>query len=146
MALYIPAGRCRRRTLYIGIGALVVGLALGALFGRASAPTISDKVHSVQNDARRTAASLRVIAVHDETGAISTQGNRDAGIALVLSNTRKDLKNEFARAVWLAPEARSALLDDLDVLEAMPDHGSAAFGAAADNLAGNIETTFGAAQ
>jgi hypothetical protein len=145
VALYIPASRRRRRNLYIGIGALVLGLALGALFGRASAPTITDKVHSVQSEARRTAASLRVIAVHDESGAISTQGNRDAGIALVLSNTRKDLKNEFSRAVWLAPEARSALLDELDALEAMPDHGSAKFGAAADKLAGNIESTFGTA-
>jgi len=48
-------------------------------------------------------------------------------------------------AVWLAPEARSALLDELDALEAMPDHGSAKFGAAADKLAGNIESTFGTA-
>ncbi len=49
MALYVPAGR-RRRNFIIGlVGALIVGLIIGALLGRVSAPTVSDKVSSVQD-------------------------------------------------------------------------------------------------
>jgi hypothetical protein len=144
VALYIPAGRRRRRTAFLAIGALVVGLGVGLFAGRVTAPTATEKIHAVQDDARRTAASLRVIALHDEEGAASAQGTSDAGIALVLQNTRTDLRDEFKRAVWITSRARVDLLEELDALEAQTDRKSAAFGAAAEKLADQIEATFGA--
>jgi hypothetical protein len=137
VALYIPAGRRRRRTAFFAVGALVLGLLIGAVVGRASAPTATEKIKAVQADARNTAAALRVIALHDEAGAVSAQGADDAGIALVLKNTRSDLRDEFARA---------DLLRELDALEAQPDRMSAQFGQAAEKLAANIEATFGTTQ
>jgi hypothetical protein len=146
VALYIPAGRRRRRTAFFAVGALVLGLLIGAVVGRASAPTATEKIKAVQADARNTAAALRVIALHDEAGAVSAQGADDAGIALVLKNTRSDLRDEFARAVWISPAARAELLQELDALEAQTDRKSTQFGEAAEKLAANIEATFGTTQ
>lgn len=144
MALYIPAGRRRRRTIALVAAALVVGLAAGALVGRATAPSIDDHVRSVQGDARQTAAGLRVLALHDQAGAISSQTPGAGGADLVLGRTRNELDDEFARAPWLGRAQREELLRALDALQSIADRTSAAFGRAADALARKIETTFGA--
>lgn len=145
MALYVPAGRHRRHTLAFAAIALAVGLAAGVVAGRASAPSVDERVRSVQADARRTAAGLRVLALHDEAGAISNQTAGAGGADLVLGRTRRELERAFSRAPWLGRPQRDDLLAALDALGARPDRTSAAFGAAADALAGKIEATFGAA-
>lgn len=143
MALYIPAGRRRRRTIALTATALLIGLVAGGLVGRASAPSVEDRIHSVQVDARRTAAGLRVLALHDQAGAIATQTPGGGGAELVLARTRIELERSFARAPWLARAQRDQLLLALDALRATPDRGGATFGAAADALAANIEHAFG---
>jgi hypothetical protein len=142
MALYIPAGRRRRRTILIAAGALLIGLALGAMAGRSTAPTIGDRISSVRSEAQKTSAALRVIALHDESGAVSAQGG-DGGTDLVLQRTRTDLDHLFARAPWLPATTRQKLLDDLASLAAKPDKSDASFGAAAEALAQEIDATFG---
>ncbi len=144
MAVYVPAARRRRRMLaFVGV-ALVAGLIVGALVGRITAPTVDDRISSVQEDARQTAAALRVLALHDESGAISNQSAGDGGADLVLARTRSDLAKEFDDAPWITTAQRKALISALDDLDAMTDRTSGAFGTAADDLAGQIETTFGA--
>ena len=142
MALYIPAGRRRRRTILIAVGALLIGLTLGAIAGRSTAPTIEDRISSVRSDAHTTSAALRVIALHDAAGAVSTQQG-DGGTELVLQRTRTDLERRFGRAPWLPATARQKLLDDLASLAARPDKADASFGAAAEALAQEIDATFG---
>lgn len=143
MALYIPASRRRRQTIVLAVAALVVGLLLGLLAGRASAPSVADRIHSVQRDARATAASLRVLALHDQTGAASNQAPGNGGADLVLTRTRTELQGEFKRAPWLTAPQREALLTELDRLAALPDRTGSQFGDAADQFASHIETTFG---
>ena len=67
---------------FVGV-ALVAGLIVGALVGRITAPTVDDRISSVQEDARQTAAALRVLALHDESGALSNQSAGDGGADLV---------------------------------------------------------------
>ncbi len=145
MALYVPAARRRRRIVVFTVVALVLGLALGALLGRVTAPTVDDRLASVRKNAQQTAAGLRVIAIHDESNAVSNQ-TANAGANLVLEQTRSDLHNEFNDAPWITLAQREALLKSLDELEAQPDRTTDAFGNAADTLATQIEKTFGAAQ
>lgn len=136
MALYVPEGRRRRRLLVVATVALVVGLGGGALAGRLSAPSVESEVRSVQSDAHRTAAGLRVIALHDQ------QQTGSGGTALVLARTRSELEAEFARAPWLSQASRSALLTQLAQLTARTDTGTSAFGDAADALARAVDSAF----
>jgi hypothetical protein len=145
MALYVPAARRRRRVVIFTVVALVLGLLLGALVGRVTAPTVDDRLASVRKSAQQTAAGLRVIAIHDESNAVSNQ-TANAGADLVLKQTRSELQREFDDAPWITLAQREALLKSLDDLEAQPDRTSEAFGKAADTLASQIEETFGAAQ
>jgi len=143
MALYIPASRRRRQTIAFVVAALVVGLIVGGLVGRASAPSLSDQVHSVQEKARQTASGLRVLSLHQEAGTASNRTAADGGAELVLSRTRDELQTEFGDAPWLDAPSRKELLDALDALEAQSDRNSPEFASAADALATNIEATFG---
>ena len=143
MALYVPAARRRRRIVVFTVGALVVGLLLGALLGRVTAPTVDDRLASVRSSAQQTAAGLRVIAIHDESNTVSNQ-SANSGADLVLKRTRSELEHEFGHAPWITLAQREALLKSLDELEAQPDRKSEAFGTAADALANQIEATFGA--
>src|SRR5207253_8072229 len=115
VALYVPASTRRRRTIGIAVVAVLLGLGVGLLIGRSTAPGIADRISSVRDDARRTAAALRVIVLHDEAG-IPTGSSGDSGAELVLSRTRTELDDEFARAPWLAPAQHDDLARDLDVL------------------------------
>ena len=142
MALYIAPARRRRRIVLVGVAALALGLLVGAVAGRMTAPAIDDRVSAVRNDARQAAAGLRVIALHDEAG-VAGDGD-DQGAVLVVDRTRTELDDLFDRAPWLGSDQRRALLDELDALEGMPDRTDASFGEAADALAGHIEDTFGA--
>ena len=142
MAVYVPAARRRRRLLvFVGV-ALVAGLVLGALVGRATAPTVGDRISSVQEDARRTAAALRVLALHDESGAISNQAG-NGGADLVLTRTGAELRKEFDAAPWITTAQRAALLGALADLTAISDRTSSEFGKAAEAVAGRIDSTFG---
>jgi hypothetical protein len=144
MALYVPAARRRRRIVGFTVAALVLGLLIGALLGRATAPTVDDRLASVRKNAQQTAAGLRVIAIHDESNTASNQ-SANSGADLVLKETRSELENEFDDAPWITPAQREALLKSLDKLEAQADRKSDGFGKAADALATQIEETFGAA-
>ncbi len=141
MALYIPAGRRRRRTALATILALALGLGLGAVAGRVAAPTVGDQVRATRADARATAAGLRVLVLHDESGALANDQG-DGGAGLVLQRTRKGLTSAFAKAPWLGARDRTDLLDELDTLVAMPQRTSPAFGTAAESLAAHIDATF----
>jgi len=143
MALYIPASRRRRQTIGFVVAALVLGLIIGGLVGRASAPSLTDQVHSVQEKARQTASGLRVLSLHQEASSASNGNGANGGADLVLSRTRDELETEFGDAPWLDATARKELLDALDALEAQPDRSSPEFASAADALATNIEATFG---
>jgi uncharacterized membrane-anchored protein YhcB (DUF1043 family) len=141
VALYIPASNRRRRTVLIGVAALVIGLVLGVVAGRSTAPTVADKISSVRSDARRTAANLRVIVLHDQEGIASETGG--GGTDIQLENTRKELQAEFAAAAWLSQADKDALIASLAALTARADKSSAEFGTATEALAKQIEETFG---
>ena len=142
MALYTPASTRRRRIAVIAVVALLLGLGVGLLVGRSTAPGIGERIASVRDDARRTAAALRVIVLHDEAG-IPTSSAGDGGAELVLSRTRTELDGEFSRAPWLAAAQHDDLVRALDALVAMKDRTSAAFSQAAEALAEKIDSTFG---
>lgn len=143
MALYVPAGRRRRFAYLLGAAALVLGLVLGGAIGRATAPTVDDRISQVRADARQTAAGLRVIALHDEAGELSGSEAGDGGTDLVLRRTRTELAEELERAAWLRAGDRQALLSELAALQRRSDRESRDFGIAAEALADRILAILG---
>ncbi|MBW8825277.1 MAG: hypothetical protein JF603_02845 [Acidobacteria bacterium] len=138
MAIYVPAGRRRRSLLLSSAAVLLVGLLAGFGLGRATAPTVDDRVRSVRTEAREIAAGLRVISLHEQAGA------GDVGARLVLQRTRTQVAKAFGRAPWQPASARTALLHDVDALIAADQAKSPDFATKIDALADEITTTFGA--
>jgi hypothetical protein len=141
MALYVPATTRRRRAVLAVVAAVLLGIGLGVLFGRLTAPSIEKQVAAVRADARAASAGLRVLALHDQAGAISNQAG-DGGAGLVLDQTSGRLGDLFEAAPWLAAGERRALRRELRALDLMTDRTSARFGDAAQALADRIDATF----
>ena len=98
VALYIPASRRRRQTIVFVVAALVVGSILGVIAGRASQPSVTDRVHSVQEKARAD-RGLDCVCCRctrkREQRRTRTAGN--GGADLVLSRTRDELQARVRR-------------------------------------------------
>ena len=65
MALYIPASRRRRNALLMAAAALVIGLALGYLVGKAGQPSFAGEVRSAQHKADDLATQLERLPIGD---------------------------------------------------------------------------------
>jgi hypothetical protein len=145
MAIYVPRARRRRNTILVGVAGLVLGAVLGGLMGRASAPTVEDRVRSVRAEARDIAAQLRVVSLHEGENAASLGVTGDAGADLALRRTEDNLKRLFRRTPWVPGKTGADLLSDTVALRASAP-GQArteAFGKQIDALADRIEATFG---
>jgi hypothetical protein len=145
MALYIPAGARRRRTAVIAVIAAIVGVVVGVAVTKATTPSTAERIGSIQSAARQTAAGLRVISLHDESGAVSASGSGDDGTQLVLDRTKSELTAELGRAKWIDATERDRLLTQLADLSARKDKTDKSFGKAADAMAKAIEQAFGTA-
>jgi hypothetical protein len=147
VAIYVPRARRRRNLILVGVAGLVLGLVLGGVFGRSSAPTVEDRVRSVRTEARDVAAQLRVVSLHAEDKTASVAAGGDAGAELALRRTETDLRRLFRRAPWVPTKTATDLLADTVAVrtEAPGQAGTPAFGRRVDALASRIEATFGAA-
>ncbi|HVW33142.1 MAG TPA: hypothetical protein VHL53_11425 [Acidimicrobiia bacterium] len=144
MAIYVPRARRRRNLILVAAAGVIVGLVVGALVGRSSAPTVEGRVTSVRAEARRIASELRVVSLHESANAESLAGGGDAGADLVLSRTASDLRRLFKRAPWVSGRTAGELLADTESLKAAAPAGlDAEFGRKIDALAGRVESTFG---
>ena len=146
MAIYVPRAKRRRNLIAVTVAGVVVGAALGLAIGRGSAPTVEDRVSSVRRQARDTAAQLRVVSLHEESGAQSLAAGSDAGAELALRRTEKNLRALFKRAPWVPTKTGADLLSDTVALrtEAPKQANSPEFAKVVDSLADRIESTFGA--
>jgi hypothetical protein len=120
---------------------LVLGLVIGALVGRATAPGLEDEVRRIQNEGRAISAQLRVIAVHQE----ASSAGGDGGTAFALSRARTDLERTCREAVWIpAPECQRLVgLIDALASAAPSTAGDAAFARAVEQAASEIDRAFG---
>jgi hypothetical protein len=146
VALYIPAGRRRRRIVIAAVVAAVVGLALGWTLGRATAPTVSDRVSSVRSDAQALDGRMQALpGEYEKILAGDRQFASGGGPADTLVVIRTDAARVAGAAEWLTATQRGALDDAIArALQVATAKGSADdFATAIDDAVAAVDETFG---
>jgi hypothetical protein len=148
MALYVPAGR-RRRNLVIGLVAVgVVALVVGLLLGRATAPTVDDRVASVRDDARAVVGALAATPnEYRKQQEGSTEFRAGGGVDQALVSARAELQAALDDAPWLGALDRRAALASLDAVREAERAGvtRARYDAAVQEASDRIQRIFGIA-
>jgi hypothetical protein len=146
VALYVPAGR-RRRNLVLGLaGAVVVGLIVGFLLGRATHASLDDEVATVQDSARAVTARLRATPVeYAQERRGSSEFSHGGTVLDSLADARRSLRDALDDAVWLGPAQRREATAALDVLVSAARAETAArrYRALVDTSANRIDVVFG---
>jgi len=117
MAMYIPPGRRRRRLLLSVLAAVVVGLVIGVIVGRVTAPTVEDRVAEVRDTAAGAIGQLQALPFEYEKQLSGDQQfEQGGGVDDALARTRDELDRAIADAPWLTGvqiDAVHAAIDDL---------------------------------
>ncbi len=109
MAIYMPAGRRRRRAALALGAALVVGLVVGVLVGRFTAPSVDDRVAGVRSEGRSVQGELQAMPINYEKELQgNTQFERGGGVADALARARRQLDGALADASWLGRDSRAS--------------------------------------
>jgi hypothetical protein len=117
VALYVPAGRRRRNAILGLVGALIVGLVIGGVLGRATAPTVSDRVASIRDSARAVTSRLRATPLEYEKQLSGSSEFRAGGtVVQSLTDAQSSLESALADAVWLSAAQRREIEHPLDEL------------------------------
>lgn len=105
MAVYMSTARQRRRTLAVAVGALLLGVILGALIGRATASDVNDALNASRSRGRELAAALHALPLEYEQ-ARSGSGENQAGIEDAAKRVADQADSAVAKAPWLSGSDR----------------------------------------
>ena len=138
MARYIPIARRRRNAALAAVAALFVGIVLGWLVGKQSAPSVSSAVHDAQQQAADIAVQLQRLPIEYQQ-AIDGGGEDSIQAGVIAPLT------DIQAAPWIAPAARASAQDAIaEVRQAALDKVSAdEFQTAVNNAADEIRSAFG---
>ena len=147
MALYISAGRRRRRALATAAAALVLGLLVGLFVGRAMVTTPAEQARAVAANARDLATRVDALTIEYEQAVGGTGDSVAKGVVEPLAGIEKDLRAALARAPWIGARARTALLGAIDGLrrDATSGMSPTSFDAATATVSATLRTTLGGA-
>ena len=146
MAIYVPDSTRRRRAVLLAAGCLVVGLLVGGLVGRATAPGLDDEVGDVQEQAAAAATALQRLPIEYEQ-LLTGDGESPATVNDAIDRSEAQLREAYADAIWFGDGASAPTDAALDALRAVvADRGSAEeFEAAVDDAVSVIEERFAVA-
>lgn len=145
MALYVPAGARTRRLVLVGVAALVVGLLLGYLVGRASSPGLPDEVAAVQDLAADAATALERLPIEYEQLLAGEGGESTDTLIDAIERARTQLDIAYTAAIWLPDDSSAATDVTFDgLVVAVEDSIPAdAFASGIAEAVGQIESAFG---
>ena len=145
MAIYVPQGAKRRRLIMISAGALVLGLLVGYLVGRATAPSLDDAIVDVREQADVAATAFERLPIEYEQALVGEGGESPQTIADAIESARSQLDEAYADATWFGDGASAGTDEALDAVQQAVADGASAdeFAAAAAGAAAAIRSTFG---
>jgi gas vesicle protein len=147
MAMYIPPGRKRRRLLIWITASVIVGLVIGGILGRVTAPTVDDKVQSVRDDAAAAVAQLQALPIeYEKQISGSKEFAKGGGVDDALARTRSQLDDAIGNAPWLGPSQIDEVHKAIDDLrkDAQQQVSGAEFQHNLDQATETITNVFGA--
>jgi hypothetical protein len=148
VARYIPIARRRRNAALVTIAALFVGIALGWLVGKQSAPSVSSAVHDAQQRGADIAVQLERLPIeYKQTINGSGEDTVQKAVLTPLDDLQADATNAFDQAPWVASAARATAQDAIaEVRQAAQNAVSAdEFETAVNDAADAIRSAFGLA-
>ncbi len=145
MARYIPISRRRRNAAIATVIALFVGIALGWLIGKQSAPSVSSAVKDAQQQAADIAIQLERLPIEYGQALTGSGDTVQAGVIAPLDDIQAAATNAFDDAPWVSAQTRAGAQDALaEVRRAAEDEVSAdEFEAAVTSAADTIRLAFG---
>jgi len=146
VARYIPVSRRRRNAALVAGAALLVGIVLGWLVGKQSAPSVSSAVHDAQQQAADIAVQLQRLPIEyqqaiDGGGEDSIQ----AGVVAPLDDIQASATNAFDDAPWIASARRANAQDAIAQVrqDALDKVSADEFETAVNDAADAIRSAFG---
>jgi hypothetical protein len=104
MAVYAGQAKRKRATYLVAAGALIVGLVLGIVVGRATAPTIQDKIADGRAGGRELVTALQVLPLEYAQAQSGSEGTALIGDTVQRSVAR--LNSALDGAPWLSVAQR----------------------------------------
>lgn len=118
MAIYIPESRRRQRLLLAAAAALLVGLVLGWLGGRLTAPGLGDYVRAAATQGRQLEASMRFLPIEYARQYAAGAVGPGTSAQDTVDRAARGLDRLLATAPWLGPADRTRLTQ---AVGAVPD-------------------------
>ena len=145
MALYISAGRRRRRVIITAALALVLGLTVGFLLGRGMVTTPREQADSVAATGRDLATRVDALTIEYEQAIAGSGDSVAKGVTEPLVGIERDLRAVLAKAPWLGTAARTSLLAKLRGLrtDATSGMSAAKFASSTADVSKLIRSTLG---
>lgn len=109
MAIYIPESRRRQRLLLAAAAALLVGLVLGWLGGRVTAPGLGDYVRTAAAEGRQLEASMRFLPIEYARQYAGGSVGPGSSAQDTVDRAARGLDRVLAAAPWLGPADRTRL-------------------------------------
>jgi multidrug resistance efflux pump len=149
MALYVSAGRRRRRLVTAVAATLVVGLLVGAFAGRATAPRAAVEAAEAKQAAARVSGLVDALPFHYEqmvAGTLDPTSFR-ASLDDGLRRAAEQLDVALSAAPWLDPAVADSLRRRVDDLRAAVDRRAppGEFRAAVERTVADLDQRFGKA-
>lgn len=145
MAVYTPPGARRRRTAFMIIAAVIVGLIAGLILGRATSSGVDDAVSDAKRKGSDAVTALSRLPIEYEQKLNAKGGETAATMLESVDAAEAQLQEAFDAAPWLTTEQKRAATAAIEAVRDDVKNGASAreFRDSIDTASNVVARTFG---